>query len=614
MPSSHSTAASPTELRCVPGVVNINCDLPIENENICNSAIEQPKFKEVGTQCCINPRFVIHKSAQTQTLIVVVKDGECQHDPQPQPLKTLYEECYSDSDSEDEPIVLDKSEDYIASDDSEASCSTEYEDDLPNITMSKERKFIVFESQLDVLLRQCQICGGIVEDSCMVKSCSGSMLTVSATCINGHDIKWDSQPLINRLPAGNLLVSAAILFSGNTFQRVCQIASFLNLQFFSPNTYYDIQRYYLFPLVNQTWEKEKRSILGSYKDEQSMTIGGDGRCDSPGHNAKFCTYTMMNEDGKILTFELVQVTEATSSNAMEKLGFERCLQELRDNDLDINIIVTDRHTSISSSMDKNHEDISHQFDVWHMAKWVRKKLKKKSKEKAYSELTPWIQSLTNHLWWCSATCEGNVEILREKWTSIVHHVSNKHRWAGNKHFRRCSHARLPQNKQRQTKWLKAGSAAHVALEDIVYNSKFLKDLSKLTEFCHTGELESYHSMLLKYCPKREHFPYNGMLVRSQLAAIDHNAHSERPQAKTKTGEPRYKLSHPKTQKKWVVKPIKEKKSYQHVGVMMEDLVNEVKEGTFDDEESPTKDIPRNITGSLPPNKVELIQKHKSRFT
>lgn len=344
-----------------------------------------------------------------------------------------------------------------------------------------------------------------------------------------------------------------------------------------------------------------------------MTIGGDGRCDSPGHNAKFCTYTMMNEDGKILTFELAQVTEASSSNAMEKLGFERCLQELRDNDLDINIIVTDRHTSISSSMDKNHEDISHQFDVWHMAKWVLKKLKNKNKEKAYSDLTPSIQSVINHLWWCSATCEGNVEILREKWTSIVHHVSNKHKWTGNKHFHRCSHARLPRDRQRKTKWLKAGSAGHVALEDIVYNPKFLKDLSKLTQFCHTGELESYHSMLLKYCPKREHFPYNGMLARFQLAAIDHNAHSERPQAKTNTGEPRYKVSRPKTQKKWVVKPIKEKKSYQHVEVMMEDLVKAVQEGSLNDEESPTKDIPRNITGSLPPNKDELIQRHKSRF-
>lgn len=208
---------------------------------------------------------MIHKSAQTQTPIVVVTDGECQHDPQPQPLKSLYEECYSDSDSEDEPIVPAKSEEYIASDDSEASCSTEYEDDLPNITMSKERKFIVFESQLDVLLRRCQICGGIVEDSCMVKSCSGSMLNVSATCINGHDIKWDSQPIINRLPVGNLLVSAAILFSGNTFQRVCQIASFLKLQFFSHNTYYDIQRSYLFPLVNHTWKKKKGAYLNLLK-------------------------------------------------------------------------------------------------------------------------------------------------------------------------------------------------------------------------------------------------------------------------------------------------------------------------------------------------------------
>ena len=56
-----------------------------------------------------------------------------------------------------------------------------------------------------------------------------------------------------------------------------------------------------------------------------MNLIGDGRCDSPGHNAKYCTFTMITDEGKVAYFSLVQVNEVTSSNAMEEEGFERCL-------------------------------------------------------------------------------------------------------------------------------------------------------------------------------------------------------------------------------------------------------------------------------------------------
>ena len=57
---------------------------------------------------------------------------------------------------------------------------------------------------------------------------------------------------------------------------------------------------------------------------------------------------------------------------------------------------------------------------------------------------------------------------------------------------------------------------------MVLEPKLLKDLANLTDFCHTGGLELYHSMILKYCSKREHFSYKGMVARTQLAAIENN--------------------------------------------------------------------------------------------
>lgn len=170
-------------------------------------------------------------------------------------------------------------------------------------------------------------------------------------------------------------------------------------------------------------------------------------------------------------------------------------------------------------MDKNHSHIKHQYDVWHLAKSVVKKLNNKARLKGYEELAPWIQSISNHLWWCAATCEGSVQLLRDKWLSILHHVVNKHSWTDGQVYHRCSHAVLTRHQVRRTRWLQPGTSAFSALEEVVQFPRLLKDMAKLTEFCHTGSLEVYHSMMLKYVPKREHFSYKGMLARTQLAAI-----------------------------------------------------------------------------------------------
>ena len=114
-----------------------------------------------------------------------------------------------------------------------------------------------------------------------------------------------------------------------------------------------------------------------------VNLRGDGRADSPGHNAKYGLYTMMDEGtSKVATFNLVQVTEVTSSNAMEKEGFQRCVKYLQDNNIKINRIATDRHTSIAKEMRKNQKKIKHQYDTWHMSKWVVKQLNKKAKKRS----------------------------------------------------------------------------------------------------------------------------------------------------------------------------------------------------------------------------------------
>lgn len=100
----------------------------------------------------------------------------------------------------------------------------------------------------------------------------------------------------------------------------------------------------------------------------------------------------------------------------------------------------------------------------------------------------------------------------------------------------CKHPKLSKKERKQIAWLKPGSSSHVAMEEIVFNKKLLKDIRLLTEYHHTGNLEVFHSLLLKYAPKRKHFSYQGMVGRTQLAIMDHNNNCDRSQATVTKGK------------------------------------------------------------------------------
>ena len=227
---------------------------------------------------------------------------------------------------------------------------------------------------------------------------------------------------------------------------------------------------------------------------------------------------------------------------MEKVGLERCLLQLSTAGVTVQTLATDTHLENTSFMKKDHAHIKHQFDVWHFAKAVTKRLSAKGKQKDCEHLVPWIQSISKHTWWTAQSCDGNSELLKEKWLSILHHITDVHPWTTANLFLECDHPCLSSDDRASKRWLTSGSPAYAALQSVILVTRLLKDIAKLSDFCHTGILEVYHSVLTKYCPKRQHFSYRGMVAQTQLAALDHNHNTERNQATTATGkEKRYKL-------------------------------------------------------------------------
>ena len=107
--------------------------------------------------------------------------------------------------------------------------------------------------------------------------------------------------------------------------------------------------------------------------------------------------------------------------------------------------------------------------------------------------------------------EGNLEELKEKWLSILSHICDIHEFPRNNFFKRCQHEKIDR------KWLSPDSSAFSALKKVISEKRFIADLKYFSEFSHTGNLEVFHSVLLKYCPKRLHFSFPGMIAQDAVS-------------------------------------------------------------------------------------------------
>ena len=246
-----------------------------------------------------------------------------------------------------------------------------------NTPPQDDMKYIVFQNELQQLMKWCPVCGAAVIKNESITL--GTLLCVTLTCLKCHIFKLQSQPVLGRMPAGNLLVSSAILLSGSTYTKIANFSEILNLQYLGEKTFYSIQNEYLFPEINYAWLSEQNSVFEEI-GQTDLWLCGDGRCDSPGHSAKYGTYSMLDQaTDKIVDLKVVQVSEVANSNAMEREGFKRCMETIAGKGAVVKVVATDRHIGTAADIKRDHPEKEHQFDLRHVSKSITKKLTEKAK-------------------------------------------------------------------------------------------------------------------------------------------------------------------------------------------------------------------------------------------
>ena len=115
------------------------------------------------------------------------------------------------------------------------------------------------------------------------------MLIVELLCYKGHKNIWRSQQVINRYALGDLRLAASTLYSANSYAKLETFFKLANITFLCKTSYYNIQKKFFFGVINEAWLNERTILISGTKKKPGCSLNGDGRCDSPGHCAKYMT-------------------------------------------------------------------------------------------------------------------------------------------------------------------------------------------------------------------------------------------------------------------------------------------------------------------------------------
>ena len=196
-----------------------------------------------------------------------------------------------------------------------------------------------------------KVCGEVL---CVTQDVTsiGSRVEITRKCKNGHSQKWVSSEVLGAkhnsdFYLNDYLLAAAIIISGNNYSKFALLCKALGLNIISSNTFTRFQKHCAAPVISDVWNKMNGLIVDILKQYEEICLCGDGRNDSPGHSARYCVYTLMEDATKVVFDMAVVDKRETGGNSvtMEKEGLRRLLEKMATV-LPFSEITTDASSSI----------------------------------------------------------------------------------------------------------------------------------------------------------------------------------------------------------------------------------------------------------------------------
>ena len=329
------------------------------------------------------------------------------------------------------------------------------EDECPMVVGTRDdpKYYIVEKQQLCKLFKNCQ-CGETAATVDWGQN-RGAAITVTVECTNTTctGMTWSNSKMEKAAAEVNFEVAMAAMLTGVGTTVLTSFMSESGIAFPSSTYVAQLQTGLAFPAIEEIYEDEKEILREELRETQPGSFSGDRRFDSPGFCATHCTYSIVEETSrKIVEFQQLHRSEASSSSAMETMGCRQTLTNLMEDGVKVEIFATDGSTTIEKLLSSEFKETEHELDLWHLTKNLKKRLQTRCKKAAYKPLLEWIPAICYHLWFCSQQCHGDYEVMKRLWLSCLYHVLNKHSWKDeNGVTHKCQHGRLPRLSARKKK-------------------------------------------------------------------------------------------------------------------------------------------------------------------
>ena len=116
--------------------------------------------------------------------------------------------------------------------------------------------------------RSCdQLCTGEVAQQ------MGKFISIRQTCSHcGYIWLWNSQPFLKNISAGNILLSAGILFSDFTQTKVLHFLKCLRVIRITNRTFHLHQTEYLEPSILSVWSSKQQQLISTYELHLQLVV------------------------------------------------------------------------------------------------------------------------------------------------------------------------------------------------------------------------------------------------------------------------------------------------------------------------------------------------------
>ena len=556
----------------------------------------------------------------------------------------------------------DDQSDYAMSSDEESDCDQaecEFDSDAADCGLFEE-EYVVHDSVntftataswvfvsiplLLSLFRFCPQCGSPNKVTKIMTH--GFAIAIHYKCygICPHEGVWRSSEIVQGKYVINLLFCGAAILCGLSYNVLESVMTCLSVPYSCASSFYRLNRVNLYPIIVEKWTTIRNATISRLKDDPQVDVSGDGHYDSPGWCAKYCTYSIMHmESGAILDFFICQ--KGMYKGDLETAACKEVLTNLAAYGLKIRNFVTDENTKIAKLVRTFFTSIVHNYDIWHKARLLKKKLSKIALK--LPKISDLITPIVNHFWYSSKVCNGNPRVLVERFHSTLLHICNRHSWTKdpfkplklelqadrNKARKKqvnlpseqlypyfasenkCGHkSRAKSRKLKGVKWFEIGSSEFMALFKYLTDSRLVNSIKLCCNFLHTGGLEVYHNVRLKFLPKRSSYSLTRMIMGSMVTAIEINSNIENNATKIKEF-----WAYSKSQKKYVRKSRELKKDYSYRKEILEDMLSSIDDKReqkkivelLENEKYVKRPIPENVTGLKIPSPGATVI--RSRF-